>query len=92
MDMWHCKYSNAITLNMYFSHLYISRAIHQNVLYHYDDFDLSTCKNCDLNIVWIHKMEKHPWKVTGGTIKECISDDHYHNKNNQVRCWLAVTQ
>ena len=70
----------------------IFRAIHENVLHNYDDFELSTCNKCDLNIVWIHKLEKHPWDVTGGTIKECISDDNYYKMNNRIRCWLAVTQ
>ena len=62
----------------------IFSAIHQNILYNYDNFGQSTCDKCDINILWLHKLEKSPWDVAGGTIKECITRDE------DQKCWLAV--
>merc|ERR1712029_176202 len=43
---------------------YVAFAIHQNILYNYDNFGQSTCDKCDINILWLHKLEKNPWDVT----------------------------
>merc|ERR1719270_313550 len=45
-------------------HGYVAFAIHQNILYNYENFGQSTCDKCDINILWLHKLENKPGDVT----------------------------